>query len=150
MEWIDSLRQDRVPRRLDLGSATGVLLVGLDDRRHSVRDRLAGHLHLQRGLELSHPSLELPGDRSEMAVEGELMEVAQPRPVLVVCRAPGLTDAIDRLALEERFVSLVDRLDLQIGLVTGPLQVVLAVDLLEEALRVAPVLIEVPGHRLQR
>ena len=161
MQRIEPLREHRVARRLDLGPAFGVRLVRLDHRRHPVRDRLAAHLDLERCLEIGRPGLQVAGDRPEVTVEGELVQVAEPRLLLIITERIGLAgalasparlpDALDRLALEEASVPLVDRFHGQIGLVAGSLQVVLAVDLLEEDLRLAPVFVEIPGHaRLQR
>ena len=53
-------------------------------------------------------------------------------------------------APEEPLVMLVDRLDRQVGLVPSQMEVVLAIDLLGEHLRLAPVFVEVPVQRLQR
>jgi hypothetical protein len=58
-----------------------------------------------------------------------------------------LGDPLNGVAAEEPGVPVVDRLDVEIGLVPGPLQVVLAVDLLEEDLRLPPVFVEIPDDR---
>ena len=79
------------------------------------------------------------------------MQVAEPVLLLSLRAPPSPPRPARPLALEERLVPLVDRLDLEIGLVPGELQVVLAADLLEEELRVPPVFVEIPGQRrLQR
>ena len=77
MERIEPLHEDCVARRLDLGPAIGVRLVRLDHRRHPIGEGLAADLDLERRLELGHPRLEGPGDRSEVPVEGELVQVAK-------------------------------------------------------------------------
>jgi hypothetical protein len=88
------------------------------------------------------------------------VEVTQPRRVLVrikrvalaraLASAPGVGDSVDRIAVEQPLVPPVDLLDREVGLVPGEVQVLLAVDLLQEELRLLPVFIEVPGQRLQR
>jgi hypothetical protein len=93
-----------------------------------------------------------------MAVQRELVEVAQPSLLLTVIKRvaltralaspPGLAYPLDRLTGEERLVAGVDRLNLEVGLVTGEMQVVVPVDLLAEPLRVPPVFVEVPDGRL--
>jgi hypothetical protein len=144
---VEPLRQRRQPGGLQLGPALGILLVGLQHRRHPVRDRLAADLDLDCRLQLGHPCVEPPGGRAEMAVERELVQVAQPRPLLPLAR-PGaqLADPLDRVRLEQRLVPLVDRLHRQVRLVPRPLQVVLAVDLLQEPLGLAAVFVEIPGQ----
>ena len=76
-----------------------------------------------------------------------------PQAVLFVALrlASGLRNPLDGCALEEGLMPLVDRFDFEVGLVPGEVQVVLAVDLLQEDLRVPPVFVQIPGQRrLQR
>jgi hypothetical protein len=58
-----------------------------------------------------------------------------------------IADLLHRRPLEERLMTLVDRLDRQVGLLPGQMEVVLAIDLLGEELRLAPVFVEVPDDR---
>jgi hypothetical protein len=62
-----------------------------------------------------------------MAAERKLVQVAQSSLLLALHRSPGLPDPLHRIPAEERLMALVDRLDLQLLLVAGEMQVVLAV-----------------------
>jgi hypothetical protein len=83
-----------------------------------------------------------------MTVERELMEVAEAVRFLTLRGLSRLPHALDGRPLEQGLMPLVDGFDLEVGLVPGEVQVVLAVDLRQEELRVPPVFIEIPDDRL--
>jgi hypothetical protein len=82
-----------------------------------------------------------------VAIERKLMEVAQPHLLVALGGPPLIADLLHRRPLEERLMTLVDRLDRQVGLLPGQMEVVLAIDLLGEELRLTPVFVEVPDDR---
>jgi hypothetical protein len=130
----EPLGEGGVPGGLDRGPALGVPFVRLGDRRRPVGHRLPIDLDLEGRLELRQPCLLGPGGRPEVALERELMEVAEPATELAGRRPADLPDPLDRLAIEQVSIALIDRLHLELALVAGEMEVVLAVELLDEAL----------------
>src|SRR4051794_36363374 len=101
MERVEALDEHRVAGGLDLGAPLRVGLVGLHHRRLPVWDRLPADLDLQRCLQIRQPGLELARLRPEIAVERELMEVAQSNLLLSAGGASRGANALYRIAGEQ-------------------------------------------------
>ena len=143
---VEPLGQQLVACRLDRGAPPRVGLVGERDRHAAIRDRGRVDRDLERRLELGELGglalVRLP----EVALEREREQVADPPCLLATGRPRHVAEVLDGVAREQLRVALVDRLDLELALAAGEVEVVLAVDLLGELLGRAAVAVEVQGH----
>jgi hypothetical protein len=115
-------------------------IVGVGDRRakHPEADLLAVDLGLELGLERGRLLAVLLRQVAEMALAGEAPELADPA-VAVDRLAKGLSPFERRQIL----VALVDRLELELVLQAGKVEVVLLVELGDETVGVLAVCVEV-------
>ena len=139
VERIEPLVEDGVAASSSAALRSGLRLVCLLDRHRAIgtgprpgRPRARPRAGQLRRLG--------PGLEPEQPVEGELEQVPEPAPLVVAGGgAAQLPQPLHHLPREQVGVALVNGLDLELGLVTRQVQVVLAAELLAESLRPLPV-----------
>ena len=135
------------PRTLDLRAPPGVGLVGLGDRALPVRNALARRPRSRAPPRARRAPSPPPWSRSRAARRRRARADSAPgasRPRRR--RGKALPQLVDHRPLEQPGVALVDRLDLELRLVTREVQVVLAVHRADELLRLLRVGVEVQGQ----
>jgi hypothetical protein len=110
--------------------------------QHPERDLFAVDGRRQLCLDPGRLLLLLAGERAEVARAGELPQLAR-TPVAVHRRA----DAVRHLERGQLAEAVVDRLELELVLVPGEVEVVLLVDRRDEAVRLLAVVVQLSGGR---
>ncbi len=144
MERVEPLLQGPVSLRLQPTAALDIGLVRLLHRHGAIRDRTVAGIDLERRLEARELGRLGPGLRADQSLDAEVEQVAK-APMLLAAWRPSdqLPEPPRRLTGEQLGVAAVDRLQLEIGLASRQVQVVLATQLLAEALRPPSVGVEV-------
>jgi hypothetical protein len=144
VERVQVLLGEVVPDRLEPRARVAVGRVRDRRREHPVPDRLALVLGLERRLELRDLLRVLARELAEIALAAEAEELE----VLAAAHRPA--DPLDGLDVGQPGVALVDRTQLELLLQAGVVEVVLLVELRDEAVGLGPVAVElaVAGGRL--
>ncbi len=136
VERVQVLLGQRVARLLEPRPRRAIRLVRDRRPQHPVADRLAVVRDLERGFESRNPLSVLARQLAEIALAAEAEELE------ILAPLDGRADPLDRLEVGEIGMPLVDRSQLEVGLVAGVVEVVLLVELCEEAVGSLAVAVE--------
>ena len=135
----------RVPGVLEPRTLVAVGLVRHRRPEHPVGDLVAVHGRSQLGLEPRGALGVLAGQVAEVALAGEAPELADP-PVAV----DGGADPVRLLEAGQLGEALVDRREVERGLVAGVVEVVLLVDRRDETVRLLAVVVQLSLGSVRR